>query len=125
MTTTASPMTLELLDEIYDTLDTARDTNTLVVRESVTFRQYTKELVKRLQATSEFVVGYKNHYDRIEADTDFITANIISMWHTLHRIGQGENSLSMKVQADKLATAIKESQIWQDYKYEQWADSVV
>jgi len=51
-TNTATNLTPELLSEIYDTLATASDTNTLVVRESVEFRQYAKELIKRLHETN-------------------------------------------------------------------------
>ncbi len=115
-------MSMELLDEIYDTLDTARDTNTLIVRESVPFRQGTKELIERLKNTAEFEIGYANRYNNAGLATDFVSKNIVEMWHTLHSIGQGDNSLSMKVRADKLAELIKEYEPYADYQWQRQID---
>ena len=115
---------MELLDEIYDTLDTARDTNTLIVRESVQFRQDTKELIKRLHATAEFEIGYANRYNNAGLPTDFLSENVVAIWTTLHEIGQGNNSLQMKVRADRLAELIKEYKPYADYQWQRQVDSL-
>jgi hypothetical protein len=115
---------MELLDNIYRALDTARDTNTLVVRESVFFRQYAKELIEKLQTTAEYKIGYANQYSNAGLATDFVSKNIVEMWHTLHSIGQGDNSLSMKVRADKLANLIYEYEPLIEYRTELAFESV-
>jgi type II secretory pathway component GspD/PulD (secretin) len=108
-TNTATNLTPELLSEIYDTLATASDTNTLVVRESVEFRQYAKELVKRLHETNEYRTAYANNDRNTILEANPVSDNIVAIWHTLHLVGCGDNSLSMKVRADKLANLIMNS----------------
>lgn len=116
--TTTTEFTTELLVSIFNTLDIARDTNTLIVRENAAFRQYAKELIKQLQETTEYKIGYANRYQNADLPTTFVSKNIIAIWQALHSIGQGDNSLSMKVHADKLATAIKNSDLYLGYQEE-------
>jgi hypothetical protein len=124
---TTTPVTLvtpELLSDIYDTLVIASDTNTLIVRESVEFRQATKQLIKELQATNDFAIGYENRHHNGTIPTNFITENIIDIWSVLHSVGQGDNSLSMKVRADRLATLIKNSPMYLTHQAELYEASI-
>jgi len=125
MTTTATTMTPELLDRVRHTFIMASDTNSLIVRNSDSFRNSARELAKQLEATAEFAIGYQNHYQRANLDTDFYTANIIELWLTLNRIASGDNSLGMKIKATELTATISNSEDWADYVNERWALSVV
>ena len=125
MTTTATTMTPELLDRVRHTFIMASDTNSLIVRNSDSFRSSARDLAKQLETTAEFAIGYQNHYQRSNLETNFYTANIIELWLTLNQIASGDNSLAMKIRATRLTATISNSEDWADYVSEQWGLSVI
>jgi hypothetical protein len=125
MNITATTMNPELLDRTRHIFILASDTNSLIVRNSDSFRRSARELAGQLETTAEFTIGYQNHYHRANLETNFYTANIIELWLTLNRIANGDNSLGMKIKATELTATIGGSEIWQDYKDEQWLENAI
>jgi hypothetical protein len=120
MNITATTMNPELLDRTRHIFILASDTNTLIVRNSDSFRRSARELAGQLETTAEFTIGYQNHYHRANLETNFYTANIIELWLTLNRIANGDNSLAMKIRATELTATIGSSEDWADYVNERW-----